>query len=113
MGAQRTLDGIPRVWAPPRRLPRLCCVRPYSRGVGDVRARARRDASPRRDTRDERPSGAPPRHPRRPAVFVSPEATSYARHTKVGTKCDVAASASHLASHFRHAHSCAVEETST
>ena len=75
MGAQRTLDGIPRVWAPPRRRPRLCCVRPYSRGVGDVRARARRDASPRRDTRDERPSGAPPRHPRRPAVFVSPEAT--------------------------------------
>ena len=112
MGAQRTLDGIPRVCHPlPRRRPRLCCVRPCMRGVGDVRARARRDASPRRDTRDERPSGAPPRHPRRPAVFVSPEASHV--HTKVGTKCDVAASASHLASHFRHAHSCAVEETST
>ena len=95
MGAQRTLRDGPRVChplAPMVRRPRLCCVRPYSRGVGDVRARARRDASPRRDTRDERPSGAPPRHPRRPAVFVSPEATSYARHTKVGTKCDVAAS---------------------
>ena len=79
MGAQRTLrwDG-PRVchpFAPMVRRPRLCCVRPCMRGVGDVRARARRDASPRRDTRDERPSGAPPRHPRRPAVFVSPEAT--------------------------------------
>ena len=78
MGAQRTLRDGPRVchpFAPMVRRPRLCCVRPYSRGVGDVRARARRDASPRRDTRDERPSGAPPRHPRRPAVFVSPEAS--------------------------------------